>query len=410
MLPSPIRLPRSSRISTISLHYRSTLAATSFALLVIQASCAGNHAPQGAATPTRGPVAPTGLFTSTTGTPLLHQPTQSSTASTLPYSAPRSWSGQAINEENATSLAPVLSIVEERITAIEWSPDGNELAVGKELGDKYVIELLRIPSLDALSLEALTTVPDIVFSLDGNFVFATLGRHGPLVEWDSRTGELTRTFLDPEDRCPGADFLALGEDARHVIAGYVYFTDPSSSAISAWDLGTGTCAGEKYSAYGDLTELDVSREKAALLLGFDAAGTGQPNHVDILDGNSFATICSIPDASRGLFIPAADAFAALSSALDVYTLPNCSASGDWFAVAATGTFAFSPDGTLLASTALGTAEIRSRGGRKILAQFEVPDASQTWIRFSPDGRWVAIATDHPGTRHASLAIYGIPLE
>ncbi len=244
-----------------------------------------------------------------------------------------------------------------RISTIQFSPDGNELAVASSIG----IWMYSVATGDELALLTGHTaqIHELVFSPDGN-ILASTGNDRTLRLWDTDTGQQLMVLSDGRNL---SEPLAFSPDGTTIAGG-------QTDTIQIWNVATG--------------------DPLATL-------TGHTDTVEALafapDGNTLAS------ASEDLSIRLWD----IDSEAHLSTLTGHKKP--------VKVLAFSPDGNTLASAGMGgTVRLWNPSTGKqarALVQFGLTDTNQelpaptrqaAWIdtlAFSPDGSTLA-SGDHHG--------------
>ena len=246
-----------------------------------------------------------------------------------------------------------------RINAIQFSPDGNELAVGSSIG----IWMYSVATGDELALLTGHTaqIQSLAFSSDGK-ILASTGNDRTIRVWDTETGKQLVVLSDRRN-FPGT--LAFSPDSTTIAS------DGRTGTIQIWDVATG--------------------DPLATLTG----------HTDTVEALAFS-----PDGKT------------LASTSEDLSIRLWDIDSEEHLSTLTGhkkpvkVLAFSPDGKTLASAGMGgTVRLWDPGtGKQVraLVQFGLTDTDQkfpaatrqtAWIdtlAFSPDGSILA-SGDHHGT-------------
>ncbi|MCG9130412.1 sigma-70 family RNA polymerase sigma factor [Candidatus Poribacteria bacterium] len=246
-----------------------------------------------------------------------------------------------------------------RINAIQFSPNGNELAVASSIG----IWMYSVATGDELALFTghAAQIQSLAFSLDGK-ILASTGNDGTIRVWDTETGKQLVVLSDRRN-LPGA--LAFSPNGTTIVSG------SRTGAIQIWDVATG--------------------DPLATLTG----------HTDTVEALAFS-----PDGKT------------LASTSEDLSIRLWDIGSKEHRSTLTGhkkpvkVLVFSPDGNTLASAGMGgTVRLWDPGtGRQVraLVQFGLTDTDQefpaatqqtAWIdtlAFLPDGSILA-SGDHHGT-------------
>ena len=246
-----------------------------------------------------------------------------------------------------------------RINAIQFSPDGNELAVGSSIG----IWMYSVATGDELALLTGHTaqIQNLAFSPDGK-ILASTSNDRTIRVWDTETGKQLVVLSDRRN-FPGT--LAFSPDSTTIAS------DGRTGTIQIWDVATG--------------------DPLATLTG----------HTDTVEALAFS-----PDGKT------------LASTSEDLSIRLWDIDSEEHLSTLTGhkkpvkVLVFSPDGNTLASAGMGgTVRLWDPGtGKQIraLVQFGLTDTDQefpaatrqtAWIdtlAFSPDGSMLA-SGDHHGT-------------
>ncbi len=317
----------------------------------------------------------------------------------------------AITPENAGELTqlPTFIVPPQGVVAFAYSPDGQTIGVagyypGNGLWNASNGQLIR-------SLEEFVggSGNAVAFSPDGTRVAIA---NSLIIVWDTTTGEVVAEYEEySQDRMMGITSLVFSPDGAFLAAGYY------DGSVRLWDVSSGQ-RGQIF--MGHLGEEAISRGIIAMAISQDgrllaggeclaetrvgnsaSCDEGGVSVWDIQSGELLQVLTGHQNAPHFLaFSP--DGTRLLSAGwyeksilvwdvatwdvVDTLTFPSM----------VTG-FAFSPDGTLLA-TATQDVKVRDFATGEVLftaSRLLRPDQSWTTLTFSPDGSRLAV---HDGTQ------------
>ncbi len=295
-----------------------------------------------------------------------------------------------------------------------WSPDSSMFAVNYSLVDgvdlNRVVQAFNVKSLDSMWTAGNSLAMDLVFTPDGQFIVES-NVFAPLFYWRSvAQGEVVRQdeVIDINQvkygDCNGGGqiIIANARENKVLVVDYndlIGLNTNNTISIRQWDLETGQCQNfMQYQGSFDLFDLNASGR----LLAF--GGEGANNEVIIWDMDKQMEVCRIPAVDFGRFVPGESentlavireqktVFFEAATCRKLRELPLAPASGNETYLA------FSPDGQWFA-IARDSIQIMSVSTGEILARIPFPENAipvsnklfLSGIKFSSDGHYLLIA-------------------
>ncbi|KAL6410694.1 NWD1 protein [Ilyonectria robusta] len=291
---------------------------------------------------------------------------------------------------NVTSSHCIRSLEVDDARAVDFSVDGQHLAVGLDGGGIGLWDVdsgVHMQTLDGHEEE----VRDVAFSPDGKLL-ASASDDETIKMWDFKKGECIRTMHGHEF---GATSLSFSADGRQLASGGYDTTGRvwETATVRVWETATGRCiwtlGGHKYLV-----------TSVAFLSGDSLASGSHDGTVKIWDVTT--GICIRTLQGHGtlvmsiVFLGKGLSFASASSdgMIRIWDDTGACVQTLGHRTNESLSLAFSANNQLLASASLHTTKIWDMAAHSAERPFEHHFADYTEVAISPNGKWVASVSEN----------------
>jgi WD40 repeat protein len=297
--------------------------------------------------------------------------------------------------------------------AFSVSPDGRTVAAARFDGRVDLIDAETLRSIGGFTAFEDTPATAIEYSPNGDRL-AVAGGRGLIGIWDAHSGEREGPLLDAPRHGPCADpgslfafipacFEATVQDALAFGSGNLLASANINGKVRIWDLDDHRQIGPAIRLPHFVVGLDFSPDGSQLAIPFGLHGGG-PDGVEVVDVQSRERVARLPAVSEVRVVRYSPDGRLLATGL-VDGTTQFWGTDSWRQVAAPLTIGegdvlrieFSPDGRTLASSVsegfVGLWDVESQAQ---IASFPFPGPRDRWMtpRFTPDGRRLFIMDDN----------------